>query len=345
MSDSTSPQLLSPDHGIAAAQDTYRDSVIAVFRSLAIAGPHPSGELGEQIQLAARTADALNEVAEWANDGLSADPTACAWLSYLRWARASGARPPASSPVPPTRDFERDFPVLASPGTPHGDSFTALATGEFGEVARPIDPATNSAEVLTRSIPYGVLPNLGWKALVPLVVDAAAITHGDPEAQTAAVATALAIHASVRARESRADLAEVVTAVIEVCAGMTRPAPETNALLLASQVANPAALETADGAFSRAVADGTDATSALALGLAAVTIAQHDSAGSEDSRATMARALEVVDAHPAASVAARSVAAAVIAARWGTSSVPANDSPLVAELNELARQWCERWCP
>lgn len=346
MPDSTSPQLLSPDQGIPAIQDTYRDSVTAVFRSLAIASRHRSSNPGEQVQLAARTADALNEVAEWANDGLSADPTACAWLSYLRWARASGARPPASSPVPPPRDFEGDFPLLASPGTPHGDSFTALATGEFGEVAHPIDPATNSAEVLTRSIPYGLVPNLGWKALVPLVVDAAAITHGDPEAQTAAAATALAIHASVRARESNTDLPEVLAAVIEVCAGMTRPAPKTNALLrMASQVTDREALESADGAFSRAVADGTGASSALALGLAAATIAQPDGAHSEDPHATLIRALEVVDAHPAASVAARSVAAGVVAARWGTTSVPVDDGPVASELDGLARQWCERWCP
>ncbi len=346
MPDSTSSQLLSPDRGIAPAHDTYRDSVTAVFRSLAVASLSAADEPGELAQLAARTADALNEVAEWANDGLSADPTACAWLSYLRWARAAGARPPASSPVPPARDFESDFPLLASPGTPHGDSFTVLATGEFGEVVRPIDPTTNSPEVLTRSIPYGLVPNLGWKALVPLVVDAAAITHGDPEAQTAAVATALSIHASVRARETNADVSHILAAVIEVCAGMTRPAPKTNALLrMVSKVTDRAELGSADGALSRAVTDGTAASSALALGLAAAKVAQVDDAGNQDPQGTVARALDLINGHPATSEAARSVAAAVIAARWGTTSVPADDGAVVTELDVLARQWCDRWCP
>ncbi len=347
MSDSSPSQVLSPDHGIATAQDSYRDSMTAVFRSLALTTRTEDGEPDENVQLAARTADALNEVAEWANDGLSADPTACAWLSYLRWARASGARPPANSPVPPTRDFDRDFPLLSRPVAPRGDSFAALATGEFGEVARPIDPTAGSPEVLTRSIPYGLIPNFGWKALVPLVVDAAAITHGDPEAQTAAAATAMAVHAGVRARETDSAFQEVVTAVIDVSTGMTRPAPKTRALLrMVGQVTDRATLETADGEFSRAVADGTTASSALALGLAAANVAQAHEAGAAGSEGVLTRAFDLMGAHAADSASARSVAAAVIAARWGMSALPAgSDDALSTELDELARQWRERWCP
>ncbi|MDN5699222.1 MAG: ADP-ribosylglycohydrolase family protein [Kocuria sp.] len=346
MSDSSPSQLLSPDHGISTAAETYRGTVRAVFGSLDVATLAGGAGPGEAVQLAARAADALNEVAEWANDGLSADPTACAWLSYLRWARASGARPPANSPVPPTREFDDDFPVLSSPATPTGDSFTALATGEFGEVARPIDPATNGPEVLTRSIPYGLIPNFGWKALVPIVVDSAAITHGDPEAQTAAAATALAVHASARARETASSFQDVLAAVIDVSTGMTRPAPQTHALLrMVPQVTDPAALASDDGAFSRAVADGTTASSALALGLASVLVAQAQNDGPEDSQGLMSRALNLVKTHSADSAPARSVAAAVIAARWGTSALPSGDTVLRGELETLAHQWLKRWCP
>lgn len=335
--------LLSPDHGIDAARGAYPDTVTAVFGSLAIAAATDSPASEAYVQLAARSADALNEVAEWANTGLSADPTACAWLSYLRWARAAGARPPASSPVPPAREFDRDFPVLSRACGCSGDSFAALATGEFGEVARPIDPTAESGEVLARSIPYGLVPNLGWKALVPIIVDAAAITHGHAEAQTAAVGAALAIHASVRAQETDAGFGEVLTAVSEVCEGMTRPAPKTRALLhLVTQTTGRADLGSADGALSRALGDGTAASSGLALGLFAAGTAQAaDGARSE----TVTQALEVVSAHPAASPGARSVAAAVCAARFGTQVVPTVTDPVGAELAELARRWSDRWRP
>ena len=343
MQASSPSPLLSPDHGVDAARGAYPDTVTAVFGSLAIAAATDSRVSEEYMQLAARSADALNEVAEWANTGLSADPTACAWLSYLRWARAAGARPPASSPVPPTREFDRDFPVLSRPCACSGDSFAALATGEFGEVARPIDPTSESGEVLARSIPYGLVPNLGWKTLVPIIVDAAAITHGHAEAQTAAVGAALAIHASVRAQETDADFREVLAAVIEVCEGMTRPAPKTRALLdWVTQATGHADLEPAEGPLSRALGDGTAASSALALGLFAAGTAQAAEGARSD---IVTRALEVVSGHPAASPGARSVAAAVCAARWGTQALPTVTDPVGAELAELARQWSDRWCP
>ena len=347
MSASSSHPLLSPDHGIDAAPDTYSDSVTAVFRSLsyAVDADHPASR--EHLQLAARTVDALNEVAEWANTGHSADPTACAWLSYLRWARAAGAQPPARSPVPPTREFDRDFPLLSRASNVSGDSFPALASGEFGEVARPIDPEAQSGEVLTRSIPYGVIPNLGWKALVPIIVDSAAITHGHAEAQTAAAGAALAVHASVRARETGASLREVLNDVLDVCSGMTRPAPRTRALLTAaSQVTTADGLLDADGALSRALGDGTDASSALALGLAAARITQHgETPGESPDSGVLTRAIDMIWRHPAGSPAARTVAAAVLAARWGTRVVPDTDSADTAEWDALARQWLERWRP
>lgn len=350
MSAASAMPLLSPDHGIDPSSDDYRDSVSAVFRSLAVGSAATTGTFmdsapDENLQLAARSADALNEVAEWANTGQSADPTACAWLSYLRWARSSGARPPESSPVPPSREFDVDFPVLGAPGSPVGDTFFALATGQFGEVSHPINPQTESNEVLARSVPYGLIPRLGWKALVPLVVDGAAITHGHAEAQTAAAATALAIHASVRARTVDASFDDVLLAVTDVVSGMTRPAPRTQALLARlGDITDETGLS-ADTAFSRTLDDGATASSALALGLAAAAVAHREASATEVSPALMTRALELVSAHPAATPAARSVAAAVTAARWGDRSVAKAPDRVVTELGRLAEQWCDRWAP
>lgn len=344
MPDSPGIRLLSPDHGIDASSPAYQDSVCAVVTSLGRTANPARARVDEHMQLAARSIDALNEVAEWANDGQSTDPTACAWLSYLRWARAQGAHPPASSPTPPAREFDLDFPLLSGVARPEGDSFAALATGEFGEVARPVNPDAYSAEVLTRSIPYGLIPRVGWKALIPLVVDAAAITHG-VEAHTAAAATALAVHAGVLSRTTEGGVQDVLTEVHHVCAAMTRPAPRTRALL--TLVAGPAQrrhLKSRDGSLSRALGTGTDAPSALALGLAAAAHAD-DTEEPTTPRDTYHRALALVSAHPAASRAAAAVAGAVIAARWGTDAVPSDEAPLSRELDRLAQQWIRRWCP
>ena len=106
---------------------------------------------GEGTQLLARTAGALNEVAHWANDGQAADPTACAWLAYLRWAVRNGAKLPGDAPHPPDDDLDHDYPLLTAPGEHAGDGFTALSMGRLGEVTRPVLPLADSAEILART--------------------------------------------------------------------------------------------------------------------------------------------------------------------------------------------------
>ena len=183
------PELLARDQGLDAKLDRYPDLVRGVVLAPWIAAGTDRPD--QATQLAARTVAALDEVAGWANDGQSADPTACAWLSYLRWAVTNGAQLPDHAPHPPSDDLDRHHPVLAAPGEHAGDSFDALATGSLGEVVRPVLPAADSPEVLARTAPYGMVPTIGWKTLVALAVDSAAITHGSPEAQTAAVGLSL----------------------------------------------------------------------------------------------------------------------------------------------------------
>ena len=314
------PELLEQDRGLDAAASWYPSLVRSVFLApwRATAAEQP----GEATQLFARTAGALNAVAHWANDGQAADPTACAWLAYLRWAARNGAKLPGDAPHPPADDLDRDFPLLAAPGEHAGDSFTALSTGHLGEVTRPVLPLADSAEVLVRTVPYALVPNIGWKSLVALAVDSAAITHGSAEAQTAAVGAALAVHAAARARDSGASLQDVLEETGRVVALMTRPAPLTRELLdlcadrsardsLFDGMTEPAS------AFARAVGDGTAASSALALGLAAALSAEdapHANGAGDD---VAQRALALLSGHPAANDAARTVAVSVAAARWG----------------------------
>ncbi|MCT2021078.1 ADP-ribosylglycohydrolase family protein [Kocuria marina] len=314
------PELLEQDRGLDAASSWYPSLVRSVFLApwRATATERP----GEATQLLARTAGALNEVAHWANDGQAADPTACAWLAYLRWAARNGARLPDDAPHPPADDLDRDYPLLSAPGEHAGDGFTALSTGRLGEVTRPVLPLADSAEILARTLPYGLVPHIGWKSLVALAVDSAAITHGSAEAQTAAVGAALTVHAAARARDSGSSLQDAVEETGRVVALMTRPAPLTRELLdlCADRFARDSLFDGMTepaGAFARAVGDGTAASSALALGLAAALCAV-DAPHADNSGDDIAqRALALLSGHPAANDAARTVAVGVAAARWG----------------------------
>lgn len=361
MTTADTPELIAPDRGLDAAADSYplvvRGVVLSPFDA------EPTDQPSEAVQLSARTVGALNEVAFWANDGQSADPTACAWLAYLRWAVACGARLPGGAPHPPADDFDRDHPVLAGPGRPEGDSCTALATGALGEVARPVLPLAASPEVLARSAPYGLLPAIGWKSLVALTVDSAAITHGSPEAQTAAAGMALAVHAAAQAAQKqttgiRVSVDHVVSETTRVCALITRPAPVTNDLLqrCRDRAARDALLDAA-GAGTLAPEPEHAASYALALGLAALVATEEGTAPLPGHDAAHRAHERLPGADPVAR-AARTVATTVAAARWpreeegtrhhesgGDDAVSPAGARVRAELEQLAREWMARWRP
>ncbi|MBS6031260.1 MAG: ADP-ribosylglycohydrolase family protein [Kocuria rhizophila] len=347
------PELLDRDHGLDPSSSDYPNAVRSVLLAPWSAGEPAAGN--EAVQLSARTVSALNEVARWANDGQSADPTACAWLAYLRWAVANGAQLPSDAPRPPADVLDRDFPALSAPGPHDGDSFTALATGRLGEVVRPVLPDAQSPEVLARTAPYGLIPNVGWKSLIVLALDSAAITHGSPEAQTAATALVLTVHAAVRARSSDASLAEVLAETARVSSAITRPAPRTRDLLatLADADARTALWTGAPETLTGRLGTGDTATQALALGLAALLavedaasrefLASGDSArgGHAGSRVSGGRAwpgsgddvarnaCALLTDRGVTSCAARQVVVVVAAARWGLAAaqVEAEDAP------------------
>ena len=346
------PELLARDQGLDATSHRYPDLVRGVVLAPWIAAGTDRPD--QATQLAARTVAALDEVAGWANDGQSADPTACAWLSYLRWAVTNGAQLPDDAPHPPSDDLDRHHPVLAAPGEHSGDSFDALATGSLGEVVRPVLPAADSPEVLARTAPYGMVPTIGWKTLVALAVDSAAITHGSPETQTAAVGMALAVHAAARAAETGATVKDVLAETARVCAVVTRPAPRTLELL--AQCTEPdSRRELLAAAPDLAVRGEHAASTALALGLAALADAasSQSPASATPGDDAARRASAALPGDTPVHTAARAVATTVAAAMWGLSGTDpaAPEAPGTsardatrADLLALAAEWISRWC-
>ncbi|WP_298589286.1 ADP-ribosylglycohydrolase family protein, partial [uncultured Kocuria sp.] len=257
--------LLSPDTGLDPAWPEYADSVRAVLLGGALGDalgarvpsggePRPGGtgadtpgalggpgtaggpaaalQVSGGTQLTLYTLDALQEVVEWANQGQAADETACLWLAYLRWLRTQDEPHPAEAPRPLPRRIDEDE-VLHAVRAPDGTVLEALRSGRMGEVERPVLPDAGGAGAVQRSAPFGLLPHVGWRTLAPLAINGAALTHGHPEAQTAAAVHGFVVHAAVRARREGLPrpVAAAVAAARETAGNLTRPVAGTLARL------------------------------------------------------------------------------------------------------------------
>ncbi len=139
----------------------------------------------DDTQLTLYTVDGLVEALEWANDGVAADEMAILWLAYLRWLATQGEAPPAPAPVPPPRWIDRQE-VLHHRRDPGGACLTGLLTGVMGTRRRPLNPQAKGAGALMRSAPFGLVPRIPGEMADRLTLDAAALTHGNPAAQTPA---------------------------------------------------------------------------------------------------------------------------------------------------------------
>lgn len=204
--------LLQPDSAFDADVNGLDDWIYSTLSSMALGeqAARAHRETPERSQLpyttlALYTADGLLEALEWANAGQPADENACLWLAYLRWSRTQSSDFPAAAPTPLPRWLDRSHAPsgashLTSPLAPAvpetAGTLAGLSTGAMGEVPRPVQPAAQGADVVVRSLPLGLLP-IGWKPVTTMAVNAAAITHGLPQAHVAAVAAALMVQATI----------------------------------------------------------------------------------------------------------------------------------------------------
>ncbi|WP_344122062.1 ADP-ribosylglycohydrolase family protein [Kocuria aegyptia] len=344
--------LLSPDTGLDPAWPEYAGSVRAALLggalgdalgarghaerparpgatgADAVPGPQGAGgpatvlRISDGTQLTLYTLDALQEVVEWANQGHAADETACLWLAYLRWLRTQGERPPAEAPQPLPRPID-ELEALHAVREPDATVLEALRSGRMGEVERPLLPDAKGAGPVRRSAPFGLLPHVGWRTLAPLAINGAALTHGHPEAQTAAAVHGFVVHAAVRARREGVPrpVAAAVAAARETAGHLTRPVAETLARLDdAVRAAERADVD--PGALPRLLGAGGAAPETLAGGLGAALRAEAEAAGAPDPRAVFRRAVELGTAHGAAPAATGAVAGAVTGAACGTAALP-----------------------
>lgn len=179
--------------------DEFSDRVLAVLAATAVAptagrAPAPDApDGGSSLQL--YLMDGLLEALEWANDGVGSDEAACMWLAGLRWYRlATGGFPPGA-PEPQPRWIDRAFGALAVSGIAPADpqDLAGLAHPDMGSVGRPHLPAADGPGVLARAAVCALLPRVTRATTAKLATDAAALTHGAPDATAAAARAAILV--------------------------------------------------------------------------------------------------------------------------------------------------------
>ncbi|MFB0833195.1 ADP-ribosylglycohydrolase family protein [Arthrobacter halodurans] len=191
--------------------DEFSDRVLAVLAATAVAptagrAPAPDApDGGSSLQL--YLMDGLLEALEWANDGVGSDEAACMWLAGLRWYRlATGGFPPGA-PEPQPRWIDRAFGALAVRGIAPADpqDLAGLAHPDMGSVGRPHLPAADGPGVLARAAVCALLPRVTRATTAKLATDAAALTHGAPDATAAAARAAILVRDALAGSDAASD--------------------------------------------------------------------------------------------------------------------------------------------
>jgi ADP-ribosylglycohydrolase len=262
-------------------------------------------------QLALYTLDALVEALEWANSGTAADETACLWLSYLRWYAGQEGGYPETAPQPLPRWIDQQR-LLHERRSPSAVCLAALATGEMGSRARPLNPAAEGADSVARSAAFGLLPHVAPEFASRLAVHGAALTHGHPVAQHSAAAF------SAMVRLLTHEGASPVQAATAVLAGMgTEPESSRLADRIRAALRLGGAGQVPGKELRDALGAGLAADEALAVALYAV-LAGGDPDPQEHFRRTIALAIN----DDGDSSSAGSIAGSLLGAYHGEAALP-----------------------
>lgn len=354
-----SAQGISPGAG-ATYGGAAAEGAASVAGAGAGLGPDPTAHqlqplrISADTQLSLYTMDGLLEAIEWASDGEAADETACQWLAQLRWLRTQDVEWPESAPSPLPRWIDSHEVLHADHGH-QGQTLEALLTGSMGLVDRPVLPQAQDRTAVIRSIPYGLLP-VGWRSIAPLSIDAAAITHGRSEAQTATTALALMLQAAQveGCRGTAEPVRTAAQAALEVLGRLTRPTRGTSELLqavldgrgpdtaagVAQDADTPQGQADSGAAGSSAEQDRDTSSRALAIGLRCALEAEQTGASAPELWKTAVAAAQREQGSDARGSAP--LAAALIAAAHGGASLEAQQIGRL-EAREVIEEACQRW--
>ncbi|AUI52979.1 ADP-ribosylglycohydrolase family protein [Arthrobacter crystallopoietes] len=270
------------------------------------------GHISDDTQLTLYTVDALVEALEWANGGTAADETALLWLAYLRWYAGQEGAFPESAPEPAPRWIDAQ-PVLKQRRAPGKACLSALATGDMGTLARPLNPQSKGCGSVMRSAPFGLLPFVTPETVYTFAVNGSALTHGHPAAHHGAAAFASLIRLLVH---ENADLAGAASAVLSRAEQETS-APELAARLRAAiDLAGQGAVAPAE--LTAALGEGWVAEEALAVALYAVLVTEGSTTPEEHFRSALAIAIN----HDGDSDSTGSIAGNILGAFYGEAALP-----------------------
>ncbi|CEA08531.1 ADP-ribosylglycohydrolase [Arthrobacter saudimassiliensis] len=262
----------APDSAVPSAAARIRGCLAGLLAadSQLRQDPASAARPADEAELALYTVDGLVEALQWANDGVSADETACLWLAYLRWARLRGLPVDDGAPAAPARPLDRLLAGTGAAARPDAPAGRALILSDMGTTGRPVNPAADDDGALLRSVPAGLIPYIPEEAAARIALNGAALTHGHPLAWHAAAALAAVVHALAEGRAPQAAVsAGVGVAVSAPVPELARALASAEAEGAAGRLPVPAPAGAGDGSGRRAdvvLAAAVQAVLAVAAG-------------------------------------------------------------------------------
>lgn len=297
---------------------------------------HPNGlSITDDTQMTLFVLDGLLEWIEWANQGYPSDPTACVWLSLLRWwqTQNDGALPDGAPPVPSR--WLVDHRQLHHRRAPGRACLSGLNTANMPTLREPANPQSKGCGTVMRSAPYGMVPGLEDHLVVSMARQGAVLTHGMDEAWVSSAAFALMISALMSSGPTS------LTAGVEYGHAWAReePAAESvarrlDAAVLAAQAGAPA---NPLDAVPTELGEGWVAEEALAIAVYAVLATKN----SADAAGHLRAAIAVAANHGGDSDSTASLAGQLLGAHYGSKVLA--DVPRWIVEHAVIREAADRW--